>query len=45
MKKYINKIEDKEQLINYEKLLTIMGFKVELKVLVYVSNDIKIIKF
>ncbi|MGB2116245.1 MAG: hypothetical protein ACPHXS_01630, partial [Flavobacteriaceae bacterium] len=39
------KIDHKEQLINYEKLLTIMGFKVELKVLVYVSNDIKIIKF
>ena len=39
------KIDHKDQLINYEKLLTIMGFKVELKVLVYVSNDIKIIKF
>ena len=39
------KINHKEQLINYEKLLKTMGFDVESKALVYISNDIKIIKF
>ena len=39
------KIDHKEQLINYEELLKTMGYEVESKALVYISNDIKIIKF
>ena len=39
------KIDHKKQLTNYEELLTTMGFEVESKALVYISNDIKIIKF
>lgn len=39
------KIDHKKQLTNYEELLTTMGFEVESKALVYISNEIKIIKF